>query len=427
MHLYDLPIIAVLIGLALYTILGGADFGAGIWQLVSLLTPASSAEGRGRSRAIREHAHHAIGPVWEANHVWLIFVLTVTWTAYPAAFGALASTLAVPLLFAGVGIIFRGTAYALRSGTAQRRELRIIDGLFSAASFLTPFALGTMVGAIASGRVPKGNAAGNLISSWLNPTSLLAGALAVVLSAYLAAVYLAADADRHDETELAGAFRRRALVTAVIAGAIALAGLPVLHADAHRLYVGLLEGPGLVGVGISLLAGVTTLGLVLARRYGQARISAALAVVGMIVGWALAQQPRLLPDLTVAQAAAPTTTLIAVLIAIGMGIVILFPSLGLLFGLFLRGGFDDQPLAVILAVPTDGGRTRSATVSVRVAIAGLLGGLGFLTFANPPWAHTIGVISLGVCALATLAAVNPTELADLEGASITESPSPPGA
>jgi cytochrome d ubiquinol oxidase subunit II len=424
MHLYDLPLIAVLAGLALYTILGGADFGAGIWQLVSLLTPAPTAEARDRSRAIREHAHHAIGPVWEANHVWLIFVLTVTWTAYPAAFGAIASTLAVPLLLAGVGIICRGSAYALRSGTAQRRELSIIDGLFSAGSFLTPFALGTIVGAIASGRVPVGNAAGNLISSWLNPTSLLAGGLAIVVSAYLAAVYLAADADRHDETELADAFRRRALVTAVIAGAIALAGLPVLHADAHRLFTGLLAGPGLVGVGISLLAGTTTLVLVLARRFGQARISAALAVVGVIIGWALAQQPRLLPDLSVAQAAAPTATLIAVLVAIGMGIVILFPSLGLLFGLFLRGGFDDQPLAILRSVPTDGGRTRSATVSARVAIAGLLGGLGFLTFANPPWAHTIGVISLGICALATLAAVNPTELANLDGDQATKGLSP---
>ena len=247
MDLYELPMICVLIGLALYTILGGADFGAGLWQLTTLVAPGRTPAARERAKQVREHAHHSMGPVWEANHVWLIFVLTVTWTAYPGAFGAIASTLAVPLLLAGIGVIFRGAAYALRAGTERPRELVLIDSAFSLASFLTPFALGTVVGAVASGRVPLGNAAGSLFGSWLNPTSLLVGVLAVALAAYMAAVYLAADGARHDEPELAERFRTRALIVGVLAGAIALGGLPILHSDAHRLFERLLTGPGLVG------------------------------------------------------------------------------------------------------------------------------------------------------------------------------------
>src|SRR5919197_1022673 len=145
-------------------------------------------------------AYIAMAAVWEANHVWLIFVLVVTWTAYPTAFGSIASTLAVALFIAAVGIIMRGTAYALRSGAPSERETEGFVGfVFGASSVLTPFALGAAIGGIASGRVPVGNAAGDLITSWLNATSILIGALAVVTSGYLAAVYLAGDATRTGE------------------------------------------------------------------------------------------------------------------------------------------------------------------------------------------------------------------------------------
>src|SRR5919201_1594029 len=172
LHLYLIPLIFALIGLSFYTVLGGADFGAGFWQLTA---------GKGRqAQAVREHAHAAMAPVWEANHVWLIFVLTVVWTAYPTAFGSIASTLSIPLFIAAVGIIFRGVAYALRAGAAGPRELSAIDTVFSISSVLTPFALGTAVGGIASGRVPVGKAAGSQFTSWLNPTSLLVGVLATL-------------------------------------------------------------------------------------------------------------------------------------------------------------------------------------------------------------------------------------------------------
>ena len=156
--------------------------------------------------------------MWEANHVWLIFVLTVTWTAYPAAFGSLASTLCVALFVAGLGIIVRGAAYALRSGTPDPREIGRIDAASAVSSVLTPFALGAAIGGLATGRVPFGNAQGDLITSWLNPTSIFIGALAVAFCAYLAAVYLA-------PTRLAAAtptssrpFRARALGAGVVSG-----------------------------------------------------------------------------------------------------------------------------------------------------------------------------------------------------------------
>src|SRR5512146_2806769 len=199
LHLYLIPLIFALIGLAFYAVLGGADFGTGFWQLTA---------GKGRqAQAVREHAHAAMGPVWEANHVWLIFVLTVVWTAYPAAFGSIASTLSFALFIAAVGIIFRGATYALRSGTSAGHEQRTIDTLFGISSVLTPFALGAAVGGIASRRVPVGNAAGDLFSSWLNPTSIFVGIFAVAAGAYLAAVYLSADARRLGDEDLERRFR----------------------------------------------------------------------------------------------------------------------------------------------------------------------------------------------------------------------------
>jgi cytochrome d ubiquinol oxidase subunit II len=278
-------------------VLAGADFGAAIWQVTAPRTPDGE--------RLRNFAHHAMAPVWEANHVWLIFVLTVTWTAYPAAFGSLASTLAIALSVAAFGIIVRGAAYAMASGTSNPREVRRIDSVSAISSVLAPFALGACVGALASGRVPYGNARGDLFSSWLNPTSIVTGALAVVFSAYLAAVYLSADAVRHGEHDLVPPFRRRALGAGTAAGVLAVAGLVVLHEDAHRLYHHLVAGAGLPALIVSLLAGAGTMGLVARGRFELARYGAALAVTATVAGWALAQKPQFLPGLTIKQAAAP--------------------------------------------------------------------------------------------------------------------------
>ena len=386
MHLADVPLILLLAGLVAYAVLGGADFGAGFWQLWG---------GRGeRDRALREHAHHAMGPVWETNHVWLIFVLVICWTAYPTAFASIASTLSVPLFIAGIGIIMRGTAYALRSGTRTLREQRRIEVGFAISSILTPFALGAVIGGIASGRVPVGNAKGDLATSWLNTTSIFIGILAVATAAYLAAVYLAADAVRVGRSDLADAFRTRALGTGVVAGALALAGLPIVRSDAPRIWDGLTGGDGLAAVIVSGLAGVATLALVFRRRFGPARVTAALAVAAIVAGWALAQQPDILPGLTVEQAAAGHSALVAVIVGAAIGAIVLVPSLVLLFGLVLRGRFDPhvvEPQATSALATRAAGREPLLGVAAGVSLA-VGGTLTF--FFETSWAHIVGVSAL---------------------------------
>jgi cytochrome d ubiquinol oxidase subunit II len=388
MALSTVPLLLALAGLTLYVVLAGADFGAGLWQLVA---------GRGEHGArIREHAHDAMAPVWEANHVWLIFVLVVVWTAYPVAFASIASTLALPLLLAAIGIVLRGSAYALRAGAARPRELRRLDTVLGLASILTPFALGAVVGAIAAGRVPVGNAAGGLWSSWTGAVPLTIGVLAVALGAYLAAVYLAADARRRGALELERVFRTRALGTGVVTGAAAAGGLVVLHADAHALYRELVAGDGLPALVISGLAGLATLALVWRRRYEAARYSAALAVAAVVAGWTLAQSPTFLPGLTVAQAAAPHDTLVAVVVAVAAGAAILLPSLWLLFTLTLRGtlAYGSEDGGTVAAAPIQVLRAARTGLLARSAGACLIAALGFLTLADAGWAHAVGVVAL---------------------------------
>ncbi|MGH3852868.1 MAG: cytochrome d ubiquinol oxidase subunit II [Pseudonocardiaceae bacterium] len=401
MSFAELPLLFALIGLTFYTVLAGADFGAGLWQL----TAGSGVE----AERIRDHAHRAIGPVWEANHVWLIFVLTVVWTAYPIAFGSIASTLTVPLFIAAVGIILRGTAYALHAGAAGPREVRRIDTVFALSSVLTPFALGTVVGGIASRRVPVGNAAGSLLSSWLNPTSILLGVLAVAVAAFLSAAYLAADALRLRDPGLESWFRRRALGVGIATGALAFGALAVVHGDAPPLYQGLVDGPGLAGLICSAVAGVATLALVGLRRFGPARYTAPLAVAAVIAGWALAQRPVFLPGLTITQAAASRDTVVAVVVAVLAGAVILFPSLALLFRLVLRGRFDParpaQPVQPVTPAAPVAPRASHSRLLARVAGACLIAGFGLLTVADAGWAHAVGVVCLlAVVALGFLAA-----------------------
>lgn len=331
MSLAEAPLLLMLVGLVAYAVLGGADFGAAFWQLGD----------RGEhGPALREHAYRAMGPVWEANHVWLVFVLVVCWTAYPEAFASIFSTLTLPLFVAAIGIILRGTAYTVHAGTARGIERRAVDRVFSASSVLTPFALGAVVGAIASGRVPVGNAEGNLITSWLNPTSLAIGALAVATGAYLAAVYLAGDAARAGHAEVAAAFRRRALGAGIATGAIAFIALIIVRYDAGRVGEQLLEWPAVSAVAVSTIVGVVTLELVRRSRFEAARYGASIAVAAVIVGWALAQRPELLPGLTVEQAAAGRSTLLATIIGVAFGGLVVIPSLTLLFGLVLGGRFD---------------------------------------------------------------------------------------
>lgn len=336
--LADLAAALTLAGVTAYVVLGGADFGAGFWDL--------TAGGAERGAPVRAMVKRGMGPVWEANHVWLIFVLVMLWTAFPEAFGSITSTLAIPLFLASLGIVLRGGAFALKGEAATIAEARALGATFALSSVLVPFFLGASAGAIAAGEVPVGNAAGEPWGSWTGTLPIFVGLLAVVTGAHLAAVFLGADSRRAGRPQLVRAFRARALGSGIVAGALAIAGLAVVNSEAPDLYEGLTTGAGLACVIVSALAGLVTLALEWRERFEIARYSAAAAVAAIVAGWAFAQEPYILPpDLTVRAAAAPNSTLTALLIAAALGIALLLPALGWLFRLALSGrlAYEDEP------------------------------------------------------------------------------------
>ena len=395
MTLDEAPLVLMLIGLSVYAVLGGADFGAAFWQL---------ARGGERGDALREHAYRAMGPVWEANHVWLVFVLVVCWTAYPEAFASIFSTLTIPLFVASLGIILRGTAYAVHAGTAREIERRAIDGVFSISSILTPFALGTAVGAIASGRVPVGNAQGDLVTSWLNPSSIAVGILAVASGAYVAAAYLAGDAARAGLDDVARAFRTRALGAGVATGAIALTALVVVAVDGKRVGERLLEWPALAAVAASAVAGLATLEFVRRSRFEAARYGASATVAAVVAGWALAQRPQLLPGLSVEEAAAGRPTLLATLVGVAVGAVVVVPSLAVLFRLVLRGRFDANAAAGDHLAPQRGSRRRRGSLA-GFAVGAAAVGLPLTLIFDGGLFLAIGILALLSCVAVASVAV----------------------
>ncbi len=332
MTLAQAVVVVMFIGITLYALLAGADFGGGFWDLF-----AGDARRGSEPRALIEHS---IGPVWEANHVWLIFVLVVLWTAFPRAFAPIMSTLAVPLTLAATGIIMRGAAFAFRKASPTLPTQRVFGAAFAASSMITPFFLGTVVGAVASARVPA-TGSGSLLHSWVNPTSFLGGVLAVAVCAFLAAVYLAADAQRAGSPVLTAYFARRAWWSGVVTGVVALGGIAVLDHDAPHLF-DRLTGRAAPLLVISAAGGLATLVLVRRGLHGIARVSAALAVVAVLWGWAVGQYPYLLEDrLTIAQGAGARATLQALMGAVVVGALVAGPAMLWLFSLVRRG--DLQP------------------------------------------------------------------------------------
>ncbi|MDX6602733.1 MAG: cytochrome bd ubiquinol oxidase subunit [Solirubrobacterales bacterium] len=317
-------------GATFYALFGGADFGGGFWDLV-----AGGAERGERPRALIQRS---LTPVWEANHVWLIFILVVLWTAFPPAFSAVMTTLYAPIALAALGIVLRGSGFAFRKSIEGLSGRRAAGATFAISSLLTPFFMGTVVGAVAAGNVPAdGN--GAAFSSWLQPLPLLTGAMFVASGAYLAAVFLIGDASHGGDEEMQGYFARRALAAAAVAGVAAAFGLVELHAEARYVFDRLID-QGLPLVILSAFCGIGALGILLAtaRRSSAPpwtlRPLAGGAVIAVIWGWGVAQFPYLLPtSLKISQAAAPPDTLAAVIIVfIAAGILVL-PALGLLYWL----------------------------------------------------------------------------------------------
>jgi cytochrome d ubiquinol oxidase subunit II len=318
-------------GVLAYAVFGGADYGAGFWDL--------TAGGARRGRGPRHLVDESLAPVWEANHVWLIFCLVMLWTGFPTAFAAIMTTLYIPLGLAALGIVARGAGFAFRKVMVRTEQQRLTGAVFAVSSVVAPFFLGAVVGGIASGRVPEAGH-GDPITSWINPTSVLGGVLAVLTCAFVAAVFLTAEARRRGEEELEAWFRRRSQLTAVVTGVVALAGIAVLHADSPHLFDEL-STRGLPFLLLSWVCGLTALLFVrrLAPRVVQGL--AVLAVAAIIAGWGTAQYPYLLgTHTTIAEAAAPAPTLVALTVVAAVAFAIVVPSMALLFALAQRGRLE---------------------------------------------------------------------------------------
>ena len=332
--------VVLLLAVVAYAVFGGADFGAGFWDLI--------AGGPERGEHPRDTIEHSIGPVWEANHVWLIFIFVILWTSFPEAYASITLTLFVPLTIAALGIVLRGASFAFRKGVVTVGTRRIFGAAFAASSVLVPYCMGAIAGGIASGRVPAGGKAGDPVQSWINLTSVVGGVLAVAAVAYLSAVYLVWDARRLGDGEMVEYYRRRAVVAAALVGIIGFIGIFVLRADAPYLFSGL-TSRGLPAVILGILCGVGALVLLVRNAHRGARVLAIVAVASVIVSWGVAQWPYVLPEsLTFAAAASPTGSLTAVLVVVGLAAVIVVPGFAMLYVLHQRGllpdeGVEDQP------------------------------------------------------------------------------------
>jgi cytochrome d ubiquinol oxidase subunit II len=315
---------ALFLGVVAYALFGGADFGSGFYDL--------TAGGARRGAELRTLIDHSIGPVWEANHVWLIYVLVTWWTGFPVSFAAAMSTLILPMLLALLGIVLRGAAFAFRKFAPTVGQARLYGAVFAGASLITPFFLGTVAGAIASGRVPA-EGRGDLWSSWLNPTSVLGGVIAVGACTFLAGVFLTADAHRAGRHALSASLRRQTIGVGVVTGGVVFAALVPIARDAPTLADGL-TGRGAPLIVLSGLSGTATLVLLVTRRLNQARVASVTAVTAVTTGWGVGQYPWMLVDeVSITDAAGADATLAALLLVAGLAGVLVLPPLVYLFRL----------------------------------------------------------------------------------------------
>lgn len=321
----------IVVALCAYAITGGADYGGGVWDLL--------ASGPRREQQ-REHIARSLAPIWEANHVWLIVVVVMLFTAFPAAFSIITIWLHLPLLVVVMGIVARGSAFVFRSyGASTERERRNWGRVFSIASTVTPVFLGICIGAIASGRVGEAihtDSGSSMLSytvAWLSSGfALSVGLFALALFAFLAAVYLAYGS----AGDLREDFRRRALAAALVVFITAAIALAASHLEAERVAVGITRTP--IGIVLQVTTGtfaILAIWSLWRRRYSAARVAAAAQTICIIWGWALAQFPFIIPEeVRIRDAAAPRETLVLLVIGLGLGAAILIPALRYLFRLF---------------------------------------------------------------------------------------------
>lgn len=317
MDLADLVAALMFLGVVAYAIFGGADFGSGVWDL----TAGGSREGA----HVRSQIDRSIGPVWEANHVWLIYILVFLWTAFPESFAAIMNTLFIPWMLVGLGIVLRGGAFAFRKFSSTLAEARLHGAVFAVSSVVTPFFLGMIAGAIASGRVPLSG--GDQWTSWTGPTSWIGGVLAVLTCTFLAGTFLAADSARAGNMDLAAEFGSKSLVVGGITGAAAIGAAITLELDAQSLASGL-HGRGLPLIIISAVAGTFSMLRLRQGRWERARVGAVIAVAAIVIGWGFGQYPDLLVDeITIAEAVGARSTQIGLVIVFGIAAVTAVPSM----------------------------------------------------------------------------------------------------
>jgi cytochrome d ubiquinol oxidase subunit II len=304
--------VVAVVAIALYAIFGGADFGGGVWDVL--------ASGPRRAQQ-QEIIGHAIGPVWETNHVWLIFMIVLLFTCFPPAFASISIGLYTPLTFVLVGIILRGAAYAFRSQAYDAARVSQLWGhVFGIASIVAPFFFGTCIGGLTVGHF-----------AWTSPFALAVGALAVALCSQVAAVFLTCEVRGPVRQD----FRARGMTVTVVVAAVGAIALGVAAATAPAVFVALTKPQSIPGIATAMVLGFVVIGALWYRRYGFARIAVAAEAVAILVGWYASQTPYLIPgELTYAQAAAPPETLRAFLVLAACGSALLVPSLLLLFRVF---------------------------------------------------------------------------------------------
>jgi cytochrome d ubiquinol oxidase subunit II len=331
---------AIVVALIGYALFGGADFGGGVWDML--------ASGPRRDRQ-REVIADAIGPIWEANHVWLIVAIVLLFTCFPPAFALLGIVLHIPLSLMLIGIVLRGSAFTFRSyDVAQSRAQERWGRTFAIASVITPVLLGVILGSVASGRIVSPRAGTFVeiyVRPWLSPFTLSVGLFALAMFAFLAAVYLTVETER--DPDLQGDFRRRALGAAAALFVAALGTLLFALDAAPRVVERLTLASWAIPLhAFTALAAITAIWALWRRRFRLARVAAAAQVTLILSGWALAQFPYVIPpSLTISAAAAPPRTLELTLIALIAGSVVLFPSLFYLFRVFKgreEGGHDSE-------------------------------------------------------------------------------------
>lgn len=332
----NLAALVLHLGLVMYALFGGADFGGGIWTAFASGPRASEQ---------RDSLFLAIGPVWETNHIWLIFMVVTLFTAFPIAFSVLFTALLFPFVIALIGINFRGAAFAFRHfGKETGADVPLIARTFEIASILTPFALGMAVTNVASGRIiVLDNTVQIGMWQWVSPFTIVGGLVGMAVCAYLAPIYMTV----RTHGELQQDFKRRSIMAGLVLGGLTTVEVPVAMADAPLFASRLLGSWALVFVALAVAVGITTQFLLWRQRFPAAQILAAVTVLLTITGFSAALYPDLvIGQLSIAAAAAPRPALLAFLIVLPIGSLILIPSLFFLYWTF-RGEPDPQaPLAV---------------------------------------------------------------------------------